>query len=74
MVAPWHTPVGQGAHMRGAVGALSPFLRVLRKSSSLCALFCRSVYGIPVTFIQPLHPALLFDRDRFYGHDDDFER
>lgn len=35
---------------------------------------CRSVYGIPVTFIHPLHPSFLFDRDRFYGQEDDFER
>lgn len=41
----------------------------------VCAdIACRSVYGIPVTFIQPLHPGLFFDRERFYGHDDDFER
>lgn len=32
------------------------------------------VYGIGVTFIQPLHYSSFFNRDMVYGYSDDFER
>ena len=37
-------------------------------------LLLSTVYGLPVTFIDPLHPASFFARDQLYGYEDDFER
>eukprot|EP00270_Netrium_digitus_P011426 TRINITY_DN3632_c0_g1_i1.p1 TRINITY_DN3632_c0_g1~~TRINITY_DN3632_c0_g1_i1.p1 ORF type:complete len:770 (-),score=191.80 TRINITY_DN3632_c0_g1_i1:147-2456(-) len=37
-------------------------------------LWSGNVFGVPVTFIDPQHPAKFFDREKMYDYVDDFER
>ncbi|GJP56059.1 hypothetical protein CLOM_g15123, partial [Closterium sp. NIES-68] len=39
-----------------------------------CKIWRGLVEGLPVYFIEPLHPARMFWRDTFYGCNDDFRR
>lgn len=41
---------------------------------TLCSLLYRVVYGIGVTFIEPLYYSSFFSREKVYGYSNDFER